>query len=285
MDTFTRIRFEEGNARYPREKIAFVSQEQSAGVTEKYFDWLFPIGKGQRACVIAPPKSGKTTLLQTLAKAAKANNSGLTVLGLLVDHSPETVNAFRSVLSTDNLVYTTYEETPERQVYAAEFMLKRAKRFVEHGKDVLLVVDSLSALARAFNDTELSSGGKRLPSGLESKTVQYIKRFLGAARCLEEGGSLTILGALSCDTGNPADELICSELSAVANWEIYLDSELAKRRIYPAVVPAKQRSVGDADFAKAEVSLLINDTDTETLLSCLQNAQTQEALISQLKKH
>ena len=279
-----RIRFEEGTVCYPKENVSFVSGTDN-GLTEKYFDWAFPIGKGQRACVFAPPKTGKTILLQTLARAANKSEEKLCVLGLLVDGSPESATAFRSALPAGNVVCTTYEDDAERQVFAAEFLLKRAKRYVELGQDVLLIVDSFSSLARAYNDTDFSSGGKVLSGGLESKTLQYLKRFLGSARRLEEGGSLTILGAVSTQTGNPADDLICSELSTVANWEVFLDTELAKRRVFPAIQPSKNRCVG-VGIGGGDTCVIdaINDVDAETTLRALAESETKAAFVENLKK-
>jgi transcription termination factor Rho len=132
-------------------------------------------------------------------------------------------------------LYTTYEDDPERQVFVAEYLLKRAKRYAECGSDVLVLVDSLSALARAYNDTDASIGGKMLVGGMESKTIQYLKRFFGTARCFEKGGSVTILGTVTVDSGNPADDLISAELSAIGNYEVCLNEQLARKRIYPAI--------------------------------------------------
>lgn len=132
-------------------------------------------------------------------------------------------------------MYSTYDDDPDRQIFTAEFLLKRAKRYAECGHDVLLLVDSLTALAHAYNELPESAGGKVLADGLESKTLQYVKKFFGSARCLEGGGSLSILGTVSKNTGNPMDDLLHAELSAVANLEVALSEELARQRIYPAI--------------------------------------------------
>ncbi|MBQ4053542.1 MAG: hypothetical protein IJD33_04310, partial [Clostridia bacterium] len=200
-----------------------------------------PIGKGHRGIIAASPKSGKSTLLTEIAAVAAKANKNLHVMTLLTDQAPEAIGQYRKIVGTDNLVYTTYEDTPERQVFVANFILNRAKRYAESGKDVLLFVDSFNALSRAYNDTDESAGGKVLAGGLENKTVQYLKRYFGAARCLEKSGSLTILGTMSMDTGNPADDLLKAELSAVSNLEIVLSDDLAKRRIYPPIDLLKTR--------------------------------------------
>ena len=230
--------FEELEVCEPKEPIRFYDDEKLAeggNGSGKYLQWLLPAYKGQRGCICSEPKAGKTELLYEMARAARAFDSDLTVYVLLVGQSPETVTKYRKAVSGARLVYTTYEDEPERQVFAADFLLKRAKRMAESGGNVLLLVDSLSALARAYNDTAESSGGKTLASGLESKTLQYIRKYFGAARCFEKGGSLTVVGAVSEGTGSPADETVCAELRNMANLKIRLSDTLAVKRIYPAI--------------------------------------------------
>ena len=196
---------------------------------------MLPIRKGQRGCVISAPKAGKTAVLKKLVESAQALNRRLEVFTLLVDQSHETVGEFKRISRSNSVFYSTYEDDADRQVFVADFVLKRAKRFAEMGKDVLIVIDSLNALAGAFNNTEASLGGKMLASGLESKTIHYLKKYFGAARCLEKGGSITILGAVNVGTGDPADETIARELSTLATMQLYLSEELAIKRIYPAI--------------------------------------------------
>ena len=234
LEDVKRSHFEDALACYPTERINVYSETNNS-VAMKYLQWLLPFGKGQRGCITSSPKAGKTNLLYDVAKAAIANNPYLSVMVLLIDQPPESVGAFRKITSSENIIYTTYEDAPETQVFAANFLLKRAKRLAECGRDVLLVVDSLNALAYAYNDTNESAGGKVFANGIESKTLQFIKKYFGAARCLEDSGSLTILGSLGVSTGNPADDLIYSELSRIANMEIRLSARLAAKRIYPAI--------------------------------------------------
>ncbi len=234
VDSFKRVDFDGCNVCFPQKQIHFYS-EQYNSVTSKYLQWLISIGKGQRGLVISPPKAGKSTLLLEAASTASKLNKSMRVFTLLVDQSPENIGLFRKLVGGENLVYTTYEDEPERQVFVAEFILKRAKRYAECGLDVLLIVDSFSGLAHAYNETDASVGGKVLPGGLESKTVHYLKRYFGSARCLENGGSITILGSVAVDTGDPSDELLKAQLSAIGNLEISLSDELAKRRVYPAI--------------------------------------------------
>lgn len=204
-------------------------------VSCKYLEWLAPIRKGQRCCVIAPPKTGKSRLLQELAQSARALNPDVEIFALLIDQPLETVGSFARFLPAENLLYTTYEDEVERQVFLADFILKRAKRFAESGKDVVLFVDSFQALGKAFNDTDESMGGKTLPCGLESKTLQYLKKYLGAARCDGGKGTLTIIGTATTDTGNPFDDVIAAEIAPTLNHEIRLSAEMAYKRLYPAL--------------------------------------------------
>ena len=235
VDCFRRGKFDTAKVCYPYQRVKFCQKNTSNTIVAKVLEWLVVVGKGQRGLVVAPPKTGKTTLLTDMAISAKRANDNFVVISLLVDQAPEAISLYRELAGPENLLFTTYEDTPERQMFVAEFALKRAKRYAESGKDVLLLVDSLNALSRAFNETDESIGGKTLAGGLESKTIQYLKRYFGTARCLERSGSLTVIGALSIDTGNPADDLLRAELAPVSNLEIVLSEDLAKRRLYPAI--------------------------------------------------
>ncbi|MBE7084917.1 MAG: hypothetical protein E7368_02550 [Clostridiales bacterium] len=285
IGSFTRSRFEEGVPCYPEGKIAFCGENEE-NATLKYFDWVSPIRKGQRTCVIAPPKAGKTQLIYDLACSAQKNNPNVYVFVLLIDQSPETVGKFRRVFGENALVYTTYEDDIEWQAFSAEFMLKRVMRYVEHGRDVLLFVDSMNALAHAYNETDASLGGKTLAGGIESKTLQYVKRFLGTARKFETNGSLTIVGASALETGNPADELICSELTAVSNLDIRLSGELASKRIYPAIDHLQTRTGEGTECTDLDIYLrnkFLPTHGAEAFLEKLFESKTQEELLQKLK--
>ena len=232
---FSRCNFDDAKICYPYQRMAFCEKGKSNKMLAKLLEWLVVVVKGQRGLVVAPPKTGKTTLLTEMAIAAKKANPNLVTISLLVDQPPEAVSLYRELVGCDNLLFTTYEDSPEVQMFVSEFALKRAKRYAEMGKDVLLLVDSFNTLCRAFNETDESLGGKTLACGLESKTVQYLKRYFGTARCFERGGSLTMIGTLSINTGNPTDDLLRAELAPVSNLEIILSEELARRRIYPAI--------------------------------------------------
>ena len=283
-----RNHFEDGIPCYPNEKIRFVKDGENNGVAMKYLDWVFQIGKGQRGCIVASPKSGKTRLLYEMAQAVRKVNRNVKLLTLLVDQSPENVAKFQAVLRDDEIVATTYEDEPEKQVFAAEFLLKRAKRLVESGRDVVLLIDAFNALAWAYNDTDASSGGKTLEGGLESKTLHYIKKFFAAARCLGEQGSLTIVGAVSSGTGNPADELICRELVSVANLDIRFNEDLAVKRIYPAfdLLASSTHNEGtlkDDDLDRYLRLIYIPNNGMEKLLKDLDESLTYENFLEKIK--
>ncbi|MBQ8659132.1 MAG: hypothetical protein IJ506_08345 [Clostridia bacterium] len=232
-DSRPRKKFDETAVAYPSDKLRFILETDDS-IASKYFEWLLPIGKGRRGLLLSPPKAGKTFLLKRLVESAQTANPNLTVYALLLDQAPETVGEFRKILPADHILYTTYEDLAEKHIFTADFLLNRAKRQAEDEKDVLIVVDSLTALMRAYNETDLSSGGKTYACGLESKTLHYIKKYLGSARNFEKGGSLTILGAVSVQTGNPADDFAAAELLSVANLRISLSGELAAKRIFPS---------------------------------------------------
>jgi transcription termination factor Rho len=277
---------------YPSQPIQVYDGAQFSGVEHKFTQWLTPLGKGTRGLVISSPKAGKTQYLLSLVQAVKSLNPGVETYVLLVDQSLETVGSFRKVVGKDNLLYTTYEDEPDRQIFVANFLMKRAKAQVECGKDVFVFIDSFNALSRAYNDTEESAGGKLLASGLESKTIHYIKKYLGAARQMVEGGSLTILGSVSIGTGNPADEAIKTELSSVANLEICLNEELAYKRIFPALdmklVYSKQDEHLRTDLAvKVEEGLrkqFLPTYGVEGILKLLQQFHSLEEVYSYLNK-
>ena len=280
--SFTRTSFDEELPCYPNEAIELDGVENKLSL--KYVDWVMPIQKGQRACIVASPKTGKSQMLYDLSLAAKNADSKTEVLVLLIDQAPESVGKFRRVLPNDTLVYTTYEDDAQLHVFAADFLLKRAKRLVEHGIDVVLFVDSLSSLAKAYNDTDASMGGKTLMGGIESKTLQYIKRFFGAARKLEKGGSLTIIGTIASDTGNPADDLISGELSAISNFELRLSEDLANKRMYPAIEPLRSKLDEGVLIGKKELyGKYLRQFGTEAFLNALFESDTQDAFLELLQ--
>ena len=291
-DNFTRKTFEEMEVCYPSRPIQVYEPTQCNGVEHKFTQWLIPLGKGMRGLVISSPKAGKTQYLLSLVHAVKGLNPDVETYVLLVDQAPETVGAFRKVVGKDNLLYTTYEDEPDRQIFVANFLMKRAKAQVESGKDVVVIIDSFNALARAYNDTDESTGGKVFANGLESKTIHYIKKYLGAARQTVDGGSLTILGSVSVGTGNPADEAIQAELSSVANLEMRLSEHLAYKRIYPALDMALVHSK-QAENLRSPLSGRVEDEilkeflpvyGAEGVLELLRQSNTLEDLYTRISK-
>ena len=289
-ENFHRNRFDAMDAVYPFERIQAYDKTEFCKTEHKFTQWLMPFGKGQRGLVISAPKAGKTQYLLSLVQAVKGLNKDIETYVLLVDQSLETVGAFRKAVGNENLLYTTYEDEPDRQIFVADFVMKRAKCQVESGKDVVLFIDSFNALARAYNDTEESSGGKRFSNGLESKTLHYIKKYLGAARQTDRKGSLTIVGSVVVGTGNPADEMIASELCSVANLEIRLSDDLAFKRIFPALdIMNVQYKNGEYLLTKREMQIIdevrtqrANGCGADAILSLLYNSDDFERFLNNL---
>ena len=202
-------------------------------VTARLMDLICPIGKGQRGLIVAPPKTGKTVILQKLANAIAKNHPQTVILVLLIDERPEEVTEMQRTIKGE-VIASTFDEPAERHVQVSEMVLERAKRQVELGKDVVILLDSITRLARAYN-TCTPSSGRVLSGGLEATSLQRPKRFLGAARNIEEGGSLTILATALIDTGSRMDEVIFEEFKGTGNSEVYLDRKLADRRMFPAI--------------------------------------------------
>ena len=258
--TITRVRFEDAEVEFPMQPICFDNTGLKDGrVSVRTLQWLIRVRRGQRGCIISAPKAGKTSLILDMARATLLNNRDVWLFVLLLDQTPETVAQFKKELPNCHFMCTTYEDDCDAQVFAAEFLLKRAKRFAECGKNVLLFVDSFSALARAYNETDASMGGKMLAGGLESKTVYYLKNFLGSARNLKEKGSLTMIGSLTADTGNPMDEKLLAEITSVSNLEIYLSQDLAIKHIFPNYDLMKCRSFDERFPDEKDDSLSLGD--------------------------
>ena len=211
----------------------FLLETERTEITTRLIDLFCPVGKGQRGLIVAAPKTGKTIILQKLANAVAANHPGVTVMVLLIDERPEEVTDMKRSIKGE-VVASTFDEPADRHVQVAEMVLEKAKRLVEMGKDVVVLLDSITRLARAFN-TICPSTGRVLSGGLEATSLQRPKRFLGAARNIEEGGSLTIIGTALVDTGSRMDEVIFEEFKGTGNSEMCLDRKLADRRMFPAI--------------------------------------------------
>ena len=196
-------------------------------------DIVTPIGMGQRMLIVAPPRTGKTVLLQKMANAISKNHPDVYVFILLIDERPEEVTEMQRHTSAE-VVSSTFDEPASRHVQVAEMVIEKAKRLVEYGRDVVILLDSITRLARAYN-TEIPHSGKILSGGIDANALQKPKRFFGAARNIEEGGSLTIIGTALVDTGSKMDEVIFEEFKGTGNSELHLDRRLVERRVYPAI--------------------------------------------------
>jgi transcription termination factor Rho len=229
-----KILFENLTPIHPDERFRLESGNGSTeDITARILDLVSPIGKGQRGLIVAPPKAGKTMLLQNIAQSITVNNPDAELIVLLIDERPEEVTEMRRLVRGE-VVASTFDEPASRHVQVAEMVIEKAKRLVEHKKDVIILLDSITRLARAYN-TVVPSSGKVLTGGVDANALQRPKRFFGAARNVEEGGSLTILATALIDTGSKMDEVIYEEFKGTGNSEIHLNRKLAEKRVYPAI--------------------------------------------------
>jgi transcription termination factor Rho len=229
-----RINFDNLTPLYPEEKIALEFEDPSRrDLTTRVIDLITPLGKGQRALIVSPPRTGKTVMLQNIAHAIAANHPEVYLIVLLIDERPEEVTDMaRSVRG--EVISSTFDEPAQRHVQIAEMVIEKAKRLVEHKRDVVILLDSITRLARAYN-TVVPSSGKVLTGGVDANALQRPKRFFGAARNIEEGGSLTIIATALIDTGSRMDEVIFEEFKGTGNSEIVLDRKVADKRTFPSI--------------------------------------------------
>lgn len=252
---------------YPRERITLETAPNN--LSTRIIDLVAPIGKGQRGMIVSPPKAGKTTLLKNIANAISENHPEIEIIVLLIDERPEEVTDMKRSVKGD-VVYSTFDELPNHHTKVAEIVLERAKRLVEHGKDVVVLLDSITRLARAYNLT-IPATGRTLSGGLDPGALHRPKRFFGAARNLEEGGSLTILATALVETGSRMDDVIFEEFKGTGNMEIHLDRKLSEKRIFPAI------DINKSGTRREE--LLLTQKELETIWAirkALSNAPTQE---------
>jgi transcription termination factor Rho len=264
---------------YPHDRIVLETEPKE--VSMRIMDLLTPLGKGQRALIVAPPYSGKTVLLQKIANSITTNNPGVILIVLLIDERPEEVTDMQRSVKGE-VIASTFDEPAERHVQIAEIVLEKAKRLVEHKRDVVILLDSITRLARAYN-TVVPHSGKILSGGVDSNALHKPKRFFGAARALDEGGSLTIIATALVDTGSRMDEVIFEEFKGTGNMELQLDRNLFQRRIYPAI-DIKRSNTRHEELLLAEAELqriwllrkAIND---------LNSAESMELLIDKISKY
>ena len=226
--------FEDMTPIFPDERLRMESGKSSTAM--RIVDLLSPIGKGQRGMIVSPPKAGKTTLLKEVAKSILKNNPEMHILILLIDERPEEVTDIREAITGPNVevIYSTFDELPEHHKRVSEMTIERAKRLVEHKKDVVILLDSITRLARAYNLT-VPPSGRTLSGGLDPAALHMPKRFFGAARNMREGGSLTILATALVDTGSKMDDVIYEEFKGTGNMELVLDRKLQEKRVFPAI--------------------------------------------------
>ncbi|MBR4322759.1 transcription termination factor Rho [Treponema sp.] len=274
----TRVPFENLTPLYPKEKLTL--ETTSTEYSTRIIDLFAPIGKGQRLLIVAPPKAGKTTILQKVANAITANNPEVYLIVLLIDERPEEVTDMERAIKGE-VISSTFDEQATRHVQVAEMVLEKAKRLVEHKRDVVILLDSITRLARAYNQT-VPTSGKVLSGGVDSNALHKPKRFFGAARNIEEGGSLTIISTALIDTGSRMDEVIFEEFKGTGNSEIDLDRRLAERRLFPAI------NIKKSGTRKEE--LLLDEATLQKLwvlrkvINPMEDAEITELILEQMKK-
>ena len=229
-----RKNFEDLTPIFPNQRLRL--ERPGSSVAMRIVDLVSPIGKGQRGMIVSQPKAGKTTLLKEVAKSVTANNPEMHLIILLIDERPEEVTDIKEAIEGDNVevIYSTFDELPEHHKRVSEMVIERAKRLVEHGKDVMILLDSITRLARAYNLT-VPPSGRTLSGGLDPAALHMPKRFFGAARNMREGGSLTVLATALVDTGSKMDDVVFEEFKGTGNMELVLDRKLSEKRIFPAV--------------------------------------------------
>ena len=285
----TRVPFENLTPLYPNEKLKL--ETVSTEVSTRIVDLFAPIGKGQRLLIVAPPKAGKTILMQKIANAITANNPEVYLIVLLIDERPEEVTEMERAIQGE-VISSTFDEQATRHVQVAEMVLEKAKRLVEHKRDVVILLDSITRLARAYNQT-VQTSGKVLSGGVDSNALFKPKRFFGAARNVEEGGSLTIISTALIETGSRMDEVIFEEFKGTGNSEIDLDRRLAERRLFPAINIKKsgtrkeERLLSESELQKMWVlRKVLNPMEdveiTELILDRMKKSKTNEAFLASM---
>ena len=276
---------------YPNEKLKL--ETISDEYTMRLMDIMSPIGKGQRGMIVAPPKAGKTTILKKIANSITKNNPEVHLIVLLIDERPEEVTEMKRSITGD-VIFSTFDEQPEHHVKVAEMVLERAKRLTEQKKDVVILLDSITRLARAYN-LVIPSSGRTLSGGFDPAALHKPKRFFGAARNTEDAGSLTVLGTALIDTGSRMDEVIFEEFKGTGNMEVYLDRSLSERRIFPAVDINKsgtrreellltEEELSVANLIRKNLSGLSTAEFTERLLGILMQTKTNSEFLDIIKK-
>ncbi len=278
----SKILFENLTPLFPNDRLVLEAGNGSTeDLTGRIIDLIAPIGKGQRGLIVAPPKAGKTIMMQNIAQAITRNNPECHLIVLLIDERPEEVTEMQRSVRGE-VVASTFDEPPARHVQVAEMVIEKAKRLVEHKKDVIILLDSITRLARAYN-TIVPSSGKVLTGGVDAHALERPKRFFGAARNIEEGGSLSIVATALVDTGSKMDEVIFEEFKGTGNQELHLDRKVAEKRIYPAINIRKSGTRRE--------DLLMREDELQRvwilrkLLHDMEDTAATEFLVDRLKDH
>jgi len=289
-----RMNFEDMTPIFPDDRIRLETVRSS--VPMRIMDLVSPIGKGQRGMIVAPPKTGKTTLLKQIAKAVTTNHPDINLIILLIDERPEEVTDIRESIIGKNVevIYSTFDELPEHHKRVSEMVLERAKRLVEHKKDVIILLDSITRLARAYNLT-VPPSGRTLSGGLDPAALYMPKKFFGAARNMREGGSLTVLATALVETGSKMDDVVFEEFKGTGNMELVLDRKLSEKRIFPAVDIARSgtrreelllsKEELDASYAMRKApNGMKSDEALERILDMFMHTEDNKAFVSMMKR-
>ena len=276
-----RPNFEDLTPIFPNSKLSL--ERPGCSVAMRAMDLFCPIGKGQRGMIVSPPKAGKTTLLKEVAKSIKYNNPEMHIIILLIDERPEEVTDIREAIEGENVevIYSTFDELPEHHKRVSEMVIERARRLVEHKKDVVILLDSITRLSRAYNLT-VPPSGRTLSGGLDPAALHMPKRFFGAARNMREGGSLTVLATALIDTGSKMDDVVYEEFKGTGNMEMILDRKLSEKRIFPAIDIPKSGTRRD--------DLLLTDKEQQAMnilrkgLNGLKPDETVERILDMFSK-
>ncbi|MCR4717183.1 MAG: transcription termination factor Rho [Lachnospiraceae bacterium] len=294
-DARRRIRFEDLTPIFPDERI-HLENEYCNKVPMRIMDLLAPVGKGQRGMIVSPPKAGKTTLLKQIAKSVSKMYPDMVLIVLLIDERPEEVTDIKESIDNPDVdvIYSTFDELPEHHKRVSEMVLERAKRLVEHGKDVMILLDSITRLARAYNLT-VAPSGRTLSGGLDPAALYMPKKFFGAARNMRNGGSLTVLATALVDTGSRMDDVVFEEFKGTGNMELVLDRSLSERRIFPAIDIEKSGTRRDdlllneeeqkvVSGLRREMSKSKKEDNVEEILKAFQRTKDNEQIIEMFRQ-
>lgn len=289
-----RKNFEDLTPIFPNERLHL--ETNRSGLAMRIVDLVSPIGKGQRGMIVSPPKAGKTTLLKEVARSVKQNNPEMHLIILLIDERPEEVTDIKEAIEGHNVevIYSTFDEQPERHKRVSEMVVERAKRLVEHGKDVMILLDSITRLARAYNLT-VPPSGRTLSGGLDPAALYMPKRFFGAARNMREGGSLTILATALVDTGSKMDDVVYEEFKGTGNMELVLDRKLSEKRVFPALDIVKSSTRREDLLLNAEereavtimrraINGMKTDDAVENILNMFAHTRSNYEYVQQVRK-